>query len=1847
MAGRQRVIGLVASVMLILLGGLLPAAALAASVTARHGPATMVFEPNQGQAEAAVRFLARGRGYGLFLTPTEAVLVLAPATRGPFRSASAALTEPLVVRMRLLGADAGATIAGAEPLSGRSHYLLGQADGWQRAVPAFERVRYTDVYPGISLVFYGTERQLEYDFIVAPGANPDDVALVFEGVDRLQVDSAGDLVLATGAGDLRLRRPVIYQEVDGERRPVDGGYVVDGHRVRFRLAAWDPARPLVIDPILAYSTFLGGSSTDQGLGITVDASGNAYVTGSTISSNFPVSSPFQAARRGVTDAFVTKLDSTGSLVFSTFLGGSGDDAGNAIAVDGSGNVLVAGTTTSGNFPVQGAAPFAPFQATLRGGNDAFVAKLAPTGGSLVYSTYLGSNTDDFGTGIAVDVLGNAYVTGSTQSASFPNNGAVTCLGTKSTGDDAFVAKLDPSGVMADGLGTPTGYCRFLGGPGVDSGEGIVADASGNVWVVGSTTSTDIGIAGAAQGSPVQATAGGQTDGFIGKLGPTGALVYLTFLGGSGDDFALGVAVDAAGNAYVTGSTDSPDFPTQLPLQQFIAGADDAFVAKVNPAGSALVFSTYLGGTADDVGNAIGVHLGDSSVYVAGSTKSVDFPTVAPIQPGLGGRLDAFVTRLNPAGGTLLFSTYLGGAGDDVAQAIAVDQGLVYITGSTNSATFPTAAPIQGPAGLLDAFVTQIAEGGTVQFTASNYQVSETAGSVTITVQRVGDTTPTTTVQFATSDGTATAGSDYTAASGTLTFSPGQIIATFTVPILNTGGCDGDETVNLTLSNASGSVLGTRSSAVLTILDPVACIAFGAAEYSVDENHGPAVITVTRSGSATGVATVRIQTFNGTATAPADYTAIDRTLTFSPGVRSLSVPITIVNDALAEGPETVTLTLSSPVGAALATERTTVTLTIVDDDIASIQFSASTYTVAEATATATITVVRSGALGTPVTVDFATSDGSATAGADYTAVTQTLTFAAGVASRTVMVPIANDTDDEANETVLLQLTNPGPGAVLGPRATATLTIADNDVAGTVQFSQSLYTVPETALTAPIAIVRSGGGAVVSVQFDTSNGPGASGALAGVDYTTTSTPVVFGPGQVTQSVAIPLAGPNAAVGSRFVALTLTAPGGGAVLGPRSTAQLKIVDDEAAVQFASPTYSVLEGGTIAITVERTGPATGTVIVPFTTGGGTAAAGVDYVTATGSLTFAATVKTLTFPVRTLANTVVDGSRTVGLTLGPGVTGTAGAVLGAQSTATLTITDNDVGGQIQFSAPTYTVSEATAGATITVVRTGGAAGPVTVDFATVGGGTATAGTDYTAVTQTLTFAAGVMSRTATVPITNDTLDEANETVFLQLTNATGGATLGPQSTATLTIVDNDVAGTVQFSQSLYTVTETAVSAPIAIVRTGGAASGVTVEFDTSDGPGASGAVAGTDYTTTSSLVTFAASVASQAVSIPMLGNPAATGSRFVTLTLSAAGGGAVLGPRSTAQLKIVDDEAAVQFASPTYAVIEGGTLAITVERTGPATGTVIVPFTTGGGTAVAGVDYVTAAGSLTFAATVKTLTFPVRTLANAAVDGSRTVGLTLGPAVTGTAGAGLGSQSTATLTITDNDVGGQIQFSAATYTVSEATALATITLVRSGGAAGPVTVDFATTVGGTATAGADYTAVAPTTITFAAGVTSRTVTVPITNDTLDEPNETVVLELTNPGGGATLGPRNTATLTILDNDVGGVVQFSAVLFTKTECAALPCDVVLTVTRTGGSASDVTVDFTTVDGTATAAANYVTTSGTLTFLAGETSQLITVPLQIEPGAEATKSFTVVISNATGGATLGVRTTAEVRIADPI
>jgi Calx-beta domain/Beta-propeller repeat len=1478
-------------------------------------PLAMSFEPNLGQSDPAVKFLARGRGYGLFLTATESVLVLAPPARLRAARGAAPRVEPVVVRMRLLGADPGAALTGLEPLPGRSHYLLGPAERWRQAVPTFARVQYSGVYPGVSLVFYGTGRELEYDLVVAPGADPGRIALAFEGAEHLRVDDAGDLVLAVAGGELRLRRPVVYQETDGGRRTLDGGYVLDGQQVRFRVVAWDASRPLVIDPVLGYSTFLGGSSNDEGLGIAVDSQGNAYVTGSTISSNFPVSPvSLQPQRAGVTDAFVAKLSPAGVLLYSTFLGGSGDDAGNAIAVDTAGNAYVGGTTNSVNFPVfpVNVPVGSAFQTVLQGGTDGFVAKLDPGGSTVAYSTYLGSNTDDSINGLGVDAAGNAYVTGATASPNFPNNRAIQCLGAKSTGSDAFVARLQPTGAAV-------GYCRFVGGSGIDAGQALAADPDGTVVVVGTTTSSDLPVQAALQG-----IRGGRTDGFVGRLTPGGLLVYLTYLGGSGDDSALAVATDATGNVHVTGFTDSIDFPTLAPWQPSLAGGSDAFIAVLNVAGSGLGFATYLGGVGDDVGTGIGIHPDDGSIYVAGATESIDFPLGSPIQARLTGRSDAFVVRLTATGDALVSATFLGGTGDDAAQALAVDaDGVVYVTGSTTSPTFPTTSPIRGPAGLLDAFVAQIAEAGVIQFTVADYQVSENGGSVIIAVRRSGDTTGTATVQFATSDDTATAGSDYTAAAGTLTFAPGQGVATFTVTVLPDTLCDGDETVNLGLTNpGGGSVLGTRDTAVLTILDPAACVNFTASTYQAGENAGTAQVVVNRSGPGGGQVTVRFSTSDGTATAPADYTPVlDRTVTFAPGVRNVTVAIPIVNDAVLEGVETLNVVLSSVQGPATLGVRSAATLDVLDEDIGGvIQLSTTAYTVGEGGGSATITVTRSGSTAGGATVDYATSDGTATAGADYTATGGTLTFARGQTRQTFTVPITPDALAEGVETVNITLSNPGPPSTM----------------------------------------------------------------------TTLRP------------------------------------------DRDEAVLRIVDAQLTLALKAAVSSVRENaGGATIAVELTGVNTTPVTVTWTATPGTALAGSDFgtrgsaVPPTGLLTFSpggspTTVRTRTFRVPILQDPLIEGTESLSLTL----SGAVGAPLVAgRDTATLSIVDDDSGGAIQFSAATYTVAENVGLATIAVTRSGSSAGGATVDY-TASDGSAVAGVDYTATAGTLTFGVGETRKTFTVPITDDILPDGVETVVLTL------STPGPNPTTTL-------------------------------------------------------------------------------------------------------------GTRTTATLRIVDDEPALAFTLPNFSVRENaGSARIVVELTGVTVAPVTVSWAATDSTATAGSDY-----------------------------GAR--GSTVPP-------------------------GGTLTFSA----------------------------------GGS-----------PTT------VRTRAFTVPVLTDTIVEATETVNLALSAPAGGQLVVGRDTAVLSIVDDDRGGVIQFSAASFNASECGAAPCNARVTLSRSGGAASGATVDFTTADGTAVAGTDYVATTGTATFGVGQTSLAILVPLQIEPGAEAVKSFSVTISNPGGGASLGGRTTTEVRITD--
>src|SRR5216117_1725182 len=605
----------------------LPAAAATdLRVSESYGKLPLQFEGNRGQTHKDVRFLSRGPGYGLYLTAGEAVLVLSKPSADAKRDARSTGVQgkSVALRMSLVGAASKPQVTGLEELPGKANYFIGKdRSKWRTNVPTYAKVRYENVYPGIDLVYYGNQRQLEYDFVVAPGADPKKIVLGFKGADRLEIDAQGELVLHAAGADLRQHKPIIYQQVDGVRRDIAGGYVRKGaNRVGFQVAAYDTTRPLVIDPIvLSYSTYLGGSGVDSGGGIAVDADGNAYVAGRTGSPNFPtVAGAFQPTGGSTTDAFVAKLNPAGSaLVYSTYLGGSGFDSGAGIVVDAAGNAYVTGSTASTDFPTTAGA----FQTAFAGSGpfgfgDAFVTKLDPTGSALVYSTYLGGSGDDLGSGIAVDAAGNAYVAGGA-STNFPTTAGAfqtTFASTSAINFDVFVTKLNPTG------SAPV-YSTYIGGSGGDSGTGIAVDSAGNAYVTGGTNSANFPTtAGAFQTTFVNAF-DTDTDAFVTKLDSTGStLVYSTYLGGSSTESGAGIAVDASGSAYVTGRTESFDFPTTPGAFQPAAAnsLSDAFVTKFDPAGSALVYSTRLSGSANDVGSGIAVDAAGNA-WVTGDRKS--------------------------------------------------------------------------------------------------------------------------------------------------------------------------------------------------------------------------------------------------------------------------------------------------------------------------------------------------------------------------------------------------------------------------------------------------------------------------------------------------------------------------------------------------------------------------------------------------------------------------------------------------------------------------------------------------------------------------------------------------------------------------------------------------------------------------------------------------------------------------------------------------------------------------------------------------------------------------------------------------------------------------------------------------------------------------------------------------------------------------------------------------------------------------------------------------------------------------------------------------------------------------
>ncbi len=680
-------------------------------------------------------FVSRGPGYSLSVETDGAVLVLdqggdqggdqgvASHAAGPRiamggRSVSDSAKAPVVLRMSLLGANTHANLRAENPQEGASNYFLGNDPSrWRTNVQHFSKVRASAVYPGIDLVYYGNPDTLEHDFIVAPGADAGKIAMKFDGASGLRINNAGDLLISAGNGEVEMHRPVVYQGAGENRREVSGAFELRAaNEVGFRIGAYDHSRELVVDPVISYSTYLGGSNPDLGYSVTTDKTGNIILVGLTRSSDFPTKGTIQPFNSTVcgglacADIFVAKFNAAGTaLAFSTYIGGSNYDYFNlqaGLALDAAGNIVVAGSTESSDFPTTAGAYQKTFGGDGPGGfGDGFVFKLAANGSALIYSTYIGGNSDDGMESMAMDSAGNTYVTLLTLSANFPTTtGAyqTTCanLGTRYCG---VIVKLNPTG-------SSLVFSTYLAGTTTvqDSAFAIALDAANNVYLSGLAGSADFPTTVGAfdRTCGTDGACNSTFDAFAAKLNAAGSkLMYSTFLGGSGFDWADQMVVDKAGNAYVIGGTLSTDFPTSAAATQKAFGGTvsgcassnafhcgDLFIVKLNPTGSKLAYSTYFGGSGDEYPTSLALDLA-GDLYVSGVTTSTNIAVKNPVQAAYGGDpSDGLLAELNPAGSAFLFASYLGGNDRDVALGIHVDRsGNLFVASQARSTNFPVTA----------------------------------------------------------------------------------------------------------------------------------------------------------------------------------------------------------------------------------------------------------------------------------------------------------------------------------------------------------------------------------------------------------------------------------------------------------------------------------------------------------------------------------------------------------------------------------------------------------------------------------------------------------------------------------------------------------------------------------------------------------------------------------------------------------------------------------------------------------------------------------------------------------------------------------------------------------------------------------------------------------------------------------------------------------------------------------------------------------------------------------------------------------------------------------------------------
>lgn len=1328
------------------------------------------------------------------------------------------------------------------------------------------------------------------------------------------------------------------------------------------------------------------------------------------------------------------------------------------------------------------------------------------------------------------------------------------------GQDAGIATLSATVDLYTVTDTVTIYEPVIT---LDSDAYVVDEGAGSIIITANldVTSTQtitvdyaalVGTASAADFTPVSGT--------------------LTFVPGDlQETFSIPILEDAI---------DEPAETAQIELSDSLnAAVGDPYTATLtindNDAAPVINFSSATYTAAEDAGTAtIMAILSGQSAY----TVSVDYTTIA----GTATAGQDYTTST----GTLTFvpgdleETFTVAITDDNWDELSEDITL-RLSNGINATTGPDATLT----------ITDNDPTPTAAFSSATYDIVESGGAATIQVLLSSPSSFPVTLEYTATAGTASA-ADFTAASGLITFLPGDLEETFTVSITPDLIDEPDETINLALGTPVNAGLGTPSSAVLTILDDDAMpsVSFTLADYSVDEDGISAVIAVQLSSPSAYQVEVSVDTSNGTATAGLDYTAVSEELEFDPGETLQTFSVPILDDLIDEANENVILTLSDPVYATLGT-YSSAALTIVDDETPpTISFSVAAYNADEDAGDAVITANLSGEASYPITVDYATSDGTATAGEDYTTTTGTLTFDAGTTTATFDIAVLEDTLDENGETVHISLSNPSTS--LGSPSEADLTIADNDLPPVAGFSSLTYSVAEDGVSFLVTVNLSTASALpVTVDYATADGT----ADAGQDYTAATGTLSFAPLDTQETFSVPILDDTIDELDETVILSLSG-AVNATPGPDSTLTITDNEGEPVSAFSSATYSSgEEDGTLAVSVNLSFPSAFEVTVDYSTVVGSAGA-ADFTSTSGTLTFIPGDITETFTVTILEDAIDEPDETFSLHLSNPVNASAGP------DASATIVDNDATPTVSFSEAAYSAGESDGTATITAVLSGASGNVVSVDYNTLNG---TAGSaDYTSTSGTLTFQPGDLEETFTVAITEDLVDETDETVILQLSNPVNA---GAGADATLTIVDNDQAPVASFTGDPFSVTESVGTTTITVSLSAASEQTVSIDFATEAGT----ATPAVDYTPASGTLTFLPGETEQSFDVTVIADDIDEPDETVELVLSNPVN-CISGPEATLTLLDDDDEPVLSFSVATYDVDEyAGTVTVTVDLSRESAYEVSVVYHAEAGTASSS-DFTPVTGTLTFVPGDLQETFTVNIMDDLLDEGDETVILSLTDPVQASTGPN------AVLTILDDDDPPTVQLSAADYSVVEDTGTAIITTTLSAPSGLEVTVGYAATDG---TAGSsDYTTVTGV-LTFTAGQTEAVFEVEITADSIAEADETILLDLSDPIN-ASLGVPVSGTLTIIDDEGLPQVDFSSAEYSVAENGSTA---VITVTLDSMSASEVSVDFETLFGTA-GSGDFTPISGTLTFAPGETAATFTVTILNDGLDEADETIILHLSN---------------------